>query len=569
MAFNDYYFRVGDNPIAVAHLAVAASFVAALCQLQKRRRRNDEDEESTSPSPPSDRLAAKLDFLRRVGSSYGYANSEKGFIDNWRLSEFPTLIPPLMLPHDKQPAAQSLTSEHQCATSSDDGPSEQEVYLDYAGSAIPTQTLLSRISNNPQVLANPHSEGGGLASDRTLKYMKLARDCVMKHFGVDDENIGCGEIEQDDMKVPCPGYQLVFTSGTTESLRLVAERFPWSFVKVTADGKSKIHTCDGNIDSTNQLESVKVCSVFLFPKNVHTSVIGIRQVALQRGAQFHCASVDDLVGATSVWFENVIRMYMEMKAHISEEKSEVKKDAEPRIYHADKTIWVHHLLALPLECNLSGDLYDWSNTAAAARNSSFSTYLHCLSENNKDSIKIRVRHKWHVFIDVAKAAATGPVNLPTLTHGGPDFVAVSFYKMFGAPTGLGALFVKKAKHKIQLGGVSERINATDELPDIDTSNATTRGLTNAQHLNGGITIKRSMRPRHFFGGGSVDVVLADRDFVVTRKKYDAWQCDEDESIDLGVMVHGTEHFRGIASLTHCFLELSKLGGMKAVSTDRI
>ena len=59
-----------------------------------------------------------------------------------------------------------------------------EVYLDYAGSAIPTRSLLTRISNtSAQILANPHSLGGGLASDRTIKLMQLSKDCVIQHLG--------------------------------------------------------------------------------------------------------------------------------------------------------------------------------------------------------------------------------------------------------------------------------------------------------------------------------------------------------------------------------------------------
>ena len=40
-----------------------------------------------------------------------------------------------------------------------------------------------------------------------------------------------------------------------------------------------------------------------------------------------------------------------------------------------------------------------------------------------------------------------------------------------------------------------------------------------------------------------------------------------EHVDLGVMVHGTEHFRGIANLVYGFQEVKDLGGMHAVSLD--
>ena len=49
-------------------------------------------------------------------------------------------------------------------------------------------------------------------------------------------------------------------------------------------------------------------------------------------------------------------------------------------------------------------------------------------------------HKgWHVLLD---AAAFVPTNRLDLTAVHPDFVAISFYKMFGYPTGVGCLIVR-------------------------------------------------------------------------------------------------------------------------------
>ena len=48
-------------------------------------------------------------------------------------------------------------------------------------------------------------------------------------------------------------------------------------------------------------------------------------------------------------------------------------------------------------------------------------------------------HKWKVLLDAAAFAPTQPLDLSQFPA---DFVAVSFYKMFGYPTGLGALLVR-------------------------------------------------------------------------------------------------------------------------------
>ncbi|KAL9191072.1 hypothetical protein ACHAXT_000778 [Thalassiosira profunda] len=545
---------------AVAAFAIAVGL--ALWRWQTRRMHR-----SATPTT-STKLKAKADFLARAGRSYGYANSKKGFIDDWRLSEFPTLIPPLRLQSKDQ--GDGNRSEQ----------SEPEVYLDFAGSAIPTRTLLSRICSEEQVLANPHSQGGGLASDRTLTLMQLAKDRAMQHFGIRHEAFGLEELDKEgDDEITCPGFQLVFTSGATESLRLVAERFPWSIARISCNEPSRMFTRREQMDSPAQLKSMQAQSILLHPRNVHTSVIGMREVAMQRGAGFRCVPVDQLLSATSEWFQSLINAsmrcceYGNMKAHNAVQTKEEKKDdciavgcgeAEPT---TGKTIWMHHLIVLPLECNFGGDRFDWSKTVAAARESCFSTCIDCCGEDGQRAASIRIIHKWHILLDTAKAGATSPVDLPTLTEGGPDFAVASFYKMFGAPTGLGVLFVKKNRR---------RTREAPPLPEpTDTSHLPNHCISETL-VGGTVLLERSPAHRQYFGGGSVDVVLPDKDFVVARNgnptrpptngRMGNKSSDEDESIDLGVMVHGTEHFRGIASLLHGFQEIDELGGMQAVAS---
>lgn len=47
-----------------------------------------------------------------------------------------------------------------------------------------------------------------------------------------------------------------------------------------------------------------------------------------------------------------------------------------------------------------------------------------------------------MLLDAAKACGTAP---PDLSIHRADFVAVSFYKIFGYPTGLGALLVRNGE----------------------------------------------------------------------------------------------------------------------------
>jgi|SRR6185437_10773318 len=62
-------------------------------------------------------------------------------------------------------------------------------------------------------------------------------------------------------------------------------------------------------------------------------------------------------------------------------------------------------------------------------------------KHSLDLIKTAQEKDWHVLLD---AAAFVPSNRLDLTEYQPEFVAVSFYKIFGYPTGLGCLLVKKS-----------------------------------------------------------------------------------------------------------------------------
>ena len=126
------------------------------------------------------------------------------------------------------------------------------------------------------------------------------------------------------------------------------------------------------------------------------------------------------------------------------------------------------------------------------------------------------------MLDIAKAASTGPVNLRDLD---PDFACLSFYKMFGEPTGLGVLFVKR---------------------------------TSLHLLQERRTGDKGLGTNRYFGGGSVDVVLASQNFASPRSEPSA----------ASSFVHGSVHFRGISTLVHGFKELKRVGGVEKVSPRR-
>jgi len=75
------------------------------------------------------------------------------------------------------------------------------------------------------------------------------------------------------------------------------------------------------------------------------------------------------------------------------------------------------------------------NLFAYPAQSNFSSVQHPL-----DWIENAHKHGWDVLLDAAAFVPTSKLDLSKVK---PDFVPISFYKMFGYPTGLGALIARK------------------------------------------------------------------------------------------------------------------------------
>lgn len=169
-------------------------------------------------------------------------------------------------------------------------------------------------------------------------------------------------------------YSIIFTSGTTGSLKIVGESFPW-----TKD------------------------SEFIYTRSNHNSVLGIREYALHKGASFDCVDISSLLN-----------------------EAEVRtKEGLPRMTSGTDTSY--HLFAFPAECNYSGMKFN----------------LDLIELFHNKTLGMR-RGEYFVLLDAAAFVPTSPLNL---TKYKPDFVTISFYKMMGYPTGLGALIIKNSLRK--------------------------------------------------------------------------------------------------------------------------
>ncbi|XP_024019141.1 molybdenum cofactor sulfurase isoform X1 [Morus notabilis] len=252
----------------------------------------------------------------------------------------------------------------------------------------------------------------------------------------------------DYFKASPKDYKCIFTSGATAALKLVGEAFPWSSE-----------------------------SCFTYTIENHNSVLGIREYALSQGAAALAIDIEESVHVSNGTVASM---------RVSQHQVQRRNDAKP-LQHEPKGD-AYNLFAFPSECNFSGLRFN----------------LDLVKMIKEDSARILegspfCNGHWMVLIDAAKGSATEP---PDLSLYPADFVVISFYKLFGYPTGLGALIVRN-----------------------DAANI----------------LKKT-----YFSGGTVAASIADIDFVKRRKGVE--ELFED----------GTISFLSIASISHGFKVLNSL-----------
>ena len=225
---------------------------------------------------------------------------------------------------------------------------------------------------------NPHSHNE--SSELTSSVIEESRDLILKHFNTDRDH-----------------YSVVFTAGCTASLKLLADSFPWSTGQCLAETKGNfIYTGDLTEDNVKtQIEHGRC--IFCYLEDDHTSVMGIREVAMERGADVICFREQDIAPCNSSCSET-------------------------------HTL-VHHLFAFPAQSNFSGRKYplQWVNDIPSGK-----VGIKDLGWPLKSGDTM-------VLLDAASLVSTSELDLTLFPA---HFITISFYKMFGFPTGLGALLVR-------------------------------------------------------------------------------------------------------------------------------
>ncbi|XP_041803884.1 molybdenum cofactor sulfurase [Chelmon rostratus] len=229
-------------------------------------------------------------------------------------------------------------------------------YLDHAAATLYPESLLrdyfQDISRN--VYGNPHSHNP--SSKLTHDTVERVRYRVLQHFNTIPEE-----------------YSVIFTSGCTAALKLVAESFPW---RPQTESEAGSHFC--------------------YLTDSHTSVVGIRGLTSARG-----------VVALPV------------------SPQEVENKAKDEAQGEDAICQTPHLFCYPAQSNFSGRKYPLSHVKGIQARRLYPACDH--------------GGRWFVLLDAASHVSCSPLNLQDCPA---DFIPISFYKMFGFPTGLGALLVR-------------------------------------------------------------------------------------------------------------------------------
>jgi molybdenum cofactor sulfurtransferase len=272
----------------------------------------------------------------------------------------------------------------------------QLLYLDHAGATLPDHMQLHDYYQflMTSTLANPHSRGP--LGENLNQIIDSTRQEILNHFGADSRE-----------------YSVIYTSGATAAIKLIGECFPWSH------------------SQHEESEEGSASSIFLYSSNSHTSILGLRQYA----------PTVSCLPSQSIW--NLLQQ---------EDRGEDKSESHSESYS---------LLALPGECNFSGTKYppvliaqllDYLNhegldfqfqslKAHPVKVSSTTT------RPSSSSLPPPSSHHqtWLWLLDASKLASTNSINLTSdfSSQHRPHFVCCSFYKIFGFPTGIGALLVKK------------------------------------------------------------------------------------------------------------------------------
>ncbi|KAL4427707.1 hypothetical protein ABPG75_001796 [Micractinium tetrahymenae] len=306
-----------------------------------------------------------------------------------------------------------------------------ETYLDYTGSTLYLNSQLEAALKELEagIYGNPHSINP--SSLRTEGSVEALRARVLEFLGADPEV-----------------YDVVWTRSGTGALRELGETFPWSlasrFAYLVSNHNSvlgireyaRVHNASFGAVTEEDVEAWIAGSSVAGKHSGRGGLPGILQEAEEPEQEpQQAAGWDQLAGsstarrqlrtqpaasgATAVSLRPGEAAQLGLEAgRGSSHHQEAKHAGHPAHDNDEPT---YSLFAFPAYDNYAGLMYP----------------LHWVKAIQAKSTR---RHRWKVLIDAAAFLPTHPLNL---TETPADAVCISFYKLFGYPSGIGALVARK------------------------------------------------------------------------------------------------------------------------------
>ncbi|KJR87735.1 molybdenum cofactor sulfurase [Sporothrix schenckii 1099-18] len=318
---------------------------------------------------------------------------------------------------------------------------QHHVYLDYTGSGLAarSQHRAHAERQTSLVLGNPHSVSP--TSECATALVEATRTQILEHFGASPDE-----------------YAVVFTANATGAARLVGEAYRWG--PTTTSTRNRPRTGTGTATATGTgIRSGRRGRAerrLVLTADNHNSIHGLREYARRQGVATQYVpcrmpdmDVDETVlmdvlapeaGPTAslrrtskpksnAWqrfLRSVFCGLLDGKADMDEKDVEVEDDGV-----GDITITTNSTTTASSSFDHPHD----RGLFAYPAQSNFSGVRHSL-----DWIAAAQRRGYDVLLD---AAAYLPTSRLDLSRVHPDFVLVSWYKLFGYPTGVGCLVARR------------------------------------------------------------------------------------------------------------------------------
>ncbi|XP_066963343.1 molybdenum cofactor sulfurase-like isoform X1 [Macrobrachium rosenbergii] len=292
-------------------------------------------------------------------------------------------------------------------------------YLDHAAATLYSESQIKSITAELQgnLFGNPHSRH--TPSDTATQIIESVRQRIFEHFNTTSEE-----------------YDVIFTSGATDAIRLVAQNFDWNCTyDISRKGKKSREPGPPQYVPSDPHQPR---GAFVYQRENHTSVLGIRDYANHFDAEVYSVrtkKLKEILGGPGA----------EPSDTQANGFSDRDSGADLQVSRKEDFLRLkrHCLFAYSPQCNFSG--------AKTPLNWIEKVHNGLLNEILKEDPINRIPGwrksrsdqgigdpEWFVLLDAAGLVATCPLDLARWK---PDFVNLSFYKIMGYPTGLGCLLV--------------------------------------------------------------------------------------------------------------------------------